>query len=407
MNILLLSPIYLPEQSPISYLLADLVDGLVKKGHSVEIVTGIPSLLVEEKTSKNSLTFSIEKTDNRKVYRLPFVKGRSNHLLSKIMGYYRFRILAYLYKKKFSKPDVIYAPVPSNETGMAAKSLAKYFNCRYIINVQDIHPDAIFNLGIIRMTFLKNLLKMQEIKMYEGAYHVTVIGDTFKKNLKKKGIVAPISVIPNWVKLDDYKIPKLNHLRQEWGIEKDKFVVLYAGTFGRIHGTSVILDAAEILLDDNDIIFLLVGHGYDFELMKKQSKKHNLHNVILKEYVPRAKLAQMQSISSVSLVTLRPELGYSSIPSKVLGYMASSRPVIAMTEKDSDVGNLVKIAECGLVIPPGDTGQLARLIKELKGKKNILERWGKNGFRYLEENFEKENLISDINKIIVTKQSLE
>ena len=407
MNILLLSPIYLPEQSPISYLLADLVDGLVKKGHSVEIVTGIPSLLVEEKTSKSSLTFSIEKTDNRKVYRLPLVKGRSNHLLSKIMGYYRFRILANLYKKNFSKPDVIYAPVPSNETGMAAKSLAKYFNCRYIINVQDIHPDAIFNLGIIRMKFLKNLLKMQEIRMYKGAHHVTVIGDTFKKNLKKKGIVAPISVIPNWVKLDDYKIPKLNHLRQEWGIEKDKFVVLYAGTFGRIHGTSVILDAAKILLDDNDIIFLLVGHGYDFELMKKQSKKRNLHNVILKEYVPRAKLAQMQSISSVSLVTLRPELGYSSIPSKVLGYMASSRPVIAMTEKDSDVGNLVKIAECGLVIPPGDTGQLARLIKELKGKKKILKRWGKNGFRYLEENFEKENLISDINKIIITKQFLE
>ena len=285
--------------------------------------------------------------------------------------------------------------------------LSKYGNCRNFFLSNIFKEQPVSGQLSLRMKFLKNLLKMQEIRMYKGAYHVTVIGDTFKKNLKKKGIVAPISVIPNWVKLDDYKIPKLNHLRQEWGIEKDKFVVLYAGTFGRIHGTSVILDAAEILLDDNDIIFLLVGHGYDFELMKKQSKKRNLHNVILKEYVPRAKLAQMQSISSVSLVTLRPELGYSSIPSKVLGYMASSRPVIAMTEKDSDVGNLVKIAECGLVIPPGDTGQLARLIKELKGKKKILKRWGKNGFRYLEENFEKENLISDINKIIITKQFLE
>ena len=285
---------------------------------------------------------------------------------------------------------------------MTAKSLAKYFGCRYVINVQDIHPDAVFNLGIVRNRILRGLLKNQERRMYRDASNITVIGDSFKKNLIDKGVLAPIKVIPNWVKLEDYEAPSSIGLAQEWGISENRFVVLYSGTFGRIHGTSVILDAAERLLNDNNILFLLVGHGVDFDLLQNQVEKRNLHNILMKEFVPRAKLAELQSLSSVSLVTLRAQLGYSSIPSKVLGYMAAARPVIAMTEEDSDVGNLVTRADCGLVIPPGDSARLARSLEKFKGNAGQLEEWGANGFKYLQEYLDKESLIDDIN-VVLTK----
>ena len=396
MKVLIITPIYLPEQAPISHLLADTVEGLVRRGHSVEIVTGIASWLLEGEAETSSVEFCVEKTVNGNIYRLPFVKRASNRLVDKLLGYFRLRILANRYKNRFSKPDVIYAPVPSNETGMAARGLANYFNCPYVINVQDIHPDAIFNLGIVRNRILKLFLKNQEMRMYREAHHITVIGESFKENLVGKGVLAPIKVIPNWIKPEDYKVTTNSGLSKEWGISEGKFVVLYSGTFGRIHGTSVILDAAEKLLDDHSILFLLVGHGVDFDLMKKQVGKRNLHNVLMKEYVPRAKLAELQSLSNVSLVTLRAQLGCSSIPSKVLGYMAASRPVIAMTERDSDVGSLVERAECGLVIPPDDSVHLASSLVRLTGDVGQLEEWGGNGFRYLQEHLDKDSLIDEI-----------
>jgi colanic acid biosynthesis glycosyl transferase WcaI len=400
MKILIITPIYLPEQSPVSHLLADIAEFLTIKGHSVEIVTGIASCLLEAKAKLVSNQFFIEKSDNVKIYRLPFIKGGSNRLMDKLLDYYRFRILVNRYKNRYRKPDVIYVPVPSNETGMAAKALAKHFNCRYIINVQDIHPDAIFGLGLIRIKLLKAFLKNQEIRMYRGASHIIAIGNSFKKNLIDKGIEVPIKVIPNWVKLNDYRVSQSNNLTKKWGIAKDKFVVLYSGTLGRIHGTSVILDAAEKLLDEFNVLFLLVGHGFDFDLIKKETNKRNLYNVLIKDYVPRVELAEMQALSNISLVTLRAQLGYSSIPSKALGYMAASRPIIAMTEEDTDVGILVKRAKCGLVIPPGDSSSLAKCIIKLKDKKDLLEEWGTNGFRYLQENFDKESLIDQINDVL-------
>jgi colanic acid biosynthesis glycosyl transferase WcaI len=399
MKVLIITPIYLPEQAPISHLLADTVEGLVGRGHSVEIVTGIASWLLEGEAETSSVEFCVEKTVNGNIYRLPFVKRASNRLVDKLLGYFRLRILANRYKNRFSKPDVIYAPVPSNETGMTARALANYFNCPYVINVQDIHPDAVFNLGIVRNRILKVLLKNQEMRMYRDAYHITVIGESFKENLTEKGVLAPISVIPNWIKPNDYRVSINTGLSKEWGINDNKFVVLYSGTFGRIHGTSVILDAAERLLNDNNILFLLVGHGVDFDLIQEQAVKRKLQNVLMKEYVPRARLAELQSLSSISLVTLRAQLGYSSIPSKVLGYMAASRPVIAMTEKDSDVGKLVETAQCGLVLPPEDVSSLVFSIRQCLEKRQELVTWGANGCDYLRNHLDKEVLIDQIGNI--------
>lgn len=400
MKVLIITPIYLPEQAPISHLLADTVEGLARRGHSVEIVTGIASWLLEGDAETSSVEFCVEKTVNGNIYRLPFVKRPSNRLVDKLLGYFRLRILANRYKNRFTKPDVIYAPVPSNETGMAARALANYFDCPYVINVQDIHPDAVFNLGIVRNRILKALLKNQEMRMYRDAYHITVIGESFKENLTDKGVLAPISVIPNWIKPDDYRVSINTGLSEEWGINENQFVVLYSGTFGRIHGTSVILDAAERLLNDNNILFVLVGHGVDFDLIQEQAAKRNLHNVLTKEYVPRARLAELQSLSSISLVTLRAKLGYSSIPSKVLGYMAASRPVIAMTERDSDVGKLVDAAQCGLVLPPEDVTNLVISIRQCLKKREDLVTWGANGYDYLRNHLGKEVLIDQIENVL-------
>jgi colanic acid biosynthesis glycosyl transferase WcaI len=127
--------------------------------------------------------------------------------------------------------------------------------------------------------------------------------------------------------------------------------------------------------------------------------KRKLQNVLMKEYVPRARLAELQSLSSISLVTLRAQLGYSSIPSKVLGYMAASRPVIAMTEKDSDVGKLVETAQCGLVLPPEDVSSLVFSIRQCLEKRQELVTWGANGCDYLRNHLDKEVLIDQIGNI--------
>lgn len=397
MKILLICPVYLPDEFPIAHLVDDVATGLASLGHMVEIVTSGNCLI------NKVVGVKVEKVNHGvTILRLPIPALKSNNLFLKAYKYFQFGRFVYKYKRVFSKPDVIYTIVPSNENAIAAKRLAKFYNCPYIVNVQDIHPDAIFSTGIIKNKFLKYLLQKQERWMYHGSSGITVIGNSFLNNLQQKFVNSPIKVIPNWVNVADYlaDVEDTTSFRKELGIDNDRFVVLYSGTFGRIHGAEVLLAAASKLRANKNIVFLLIGKGVGFDYCQERVNALNLQNVVMLPPVPRAKLAAMQSSSDISVVTLLPSLGYTSIPSKVLGYMAAARPIIALADSDCDTASLINEASCGFLLPPGDEDQLIELLLNIIDDRRLLKEKGLSGRKYVQDNLSKDALISSLNLFI-------
>jgi len=401
MNVLLLTPYFLPEEPPISFLMFELAKGLSRAGHVVEVVTGFPSWPVDKVYAEyKKVRFQKESYKGVSVTRLPYLKGRHNTLISKAFGYVHFRIMVWLYRKKFSQPDVIYAPIPSNETGMAALQLSRYFGRPYVLNVQDIHPDAFINLGILKNPLAIKVLRKQEAAMYRDATRIVVIGELFRGNLQSKGIVNQIDVIPNWINVSEFmRAESASTFRKEFGIPESGFVILYAGTFGRVHGVEVILDAAK-RTSSADIVFLMVGQGFDFEKCKARVERERLVNVIVKPFVPRERLPELQSTADVSLVTMLPGQGFSSIPSKILGYMAAGKPVIALAEEDCETSKLIQHAQCGIVIPTGDSIQLLQAIEKLRLDSFACKRFGLNARAYVSKFLDKDILVKKVINVL-------
>lgn len=397
MNILIITPIFLPDEFPIAHLLADTVLGLIEYGHSVEVVT--------RDTAKNfadDCSLKEHNINGFKIFRLNIKQPNSSNLVLKAFYYFKFGRLVYRYRHRYRRPDVIYTVVPSNENGIAAKRLAKFYSCPYIINVQDIHPDAIFSTGIIKNKFFKYVLQKQELLMYGGASGITVIGSSFLNNLRQKSVTHPIKIIPNWVNVADYLADDREAVafKRELGIDVDQFVVLYSGTFGRIHGAEVLLEAASELREKKNIVFVLIGSGVGFDYCHERVGALDLQNVVMAPPVSRFKLAAMQSSSDVSVVTLLPSLGYTSIPSKVLGYMAAARPVIVLADSDCDTASLINEAACGFLLPSGDVRQLVELILNLFDDRRSLKVKGLSGRKYVQDNLSKGALISSLNIFI-------
>ena len=78
-----------------------------------------------------------------------------------------------------------------------------------------------------------------------------------KKNIMDKGVPEEkIEVISNWI--DTEKVQPVskenNRLYDEFGISRDKFLVVYAGNFGAAQGADVVLEAAGLLENEKDII---------------------------------------------------------------------------------------------------------------------------------------------------------
>ena len=394
MKILFVSHYFPPEELSMAFLVKELADYMAARGHEVTVLTSYPNWPVGKCFAGfNSKVFTTEKLGELTVCRIPFFASPNGSFLRRALDFKSFEFNIKRYGKRLPKPDLIYVHVPPNEDAYAADWLSRHFSVPFVLNVQDIHPDSAIELGYVKNPLLIRLLRRQERAMYDHTAHVTVIGENFRNRILKKGISpGKVTVIPNWIDARMIQpMDRFNPLRYEWSISADKFVVLYAGTFGRVHNTSMLIDAATVLDKmHSNIIFLLVGQGFDFNVNVALVKQLGLTNVIMKEFVPRARLSELQSLADVSVVTLRSGFGTTSVPSKVLGYMSAGRGVIGLIDDDCDTAKLIREADAGVIIPGGSIEGFVEQLIIMSSNVDMVRMWGNNARRYVLDHLDSE-----------------
>jgi colanic acid biosynthesis glycosyl transferase WcaI len=143
-----------------------------------------------------------------------------------------------------------------------------------------------------------------------------------------------------------------------------------------------------------DIRVVFVGDGPLLpELRSRVARAGLQQKVLFLPFQARDRLAEVQGLADISIVTLRPGHGRTSVPSKVLGYMAAARPVLAAVDADSQTAELVTASKGGLVTMPGDAAGLAVGIETIASDKARAAEMGRAGRRYLEENYSRPKAI--------------
>jgi colanic acid biosynthesis glycosyl transferase WcaI len=170
-------------------------------------------------------------------------------------------------------------------------------------------------------------------------------------------------------------------------------VALYAGTIGLVSGAEVIIDAAVKLGPASGVRILFVGEGQLLPKLEQRARDLGLGNVAFLPFQPRELLNDVQSAADVSLVTLLPGHGRTSMPSKVLGYLAAGRPVVAAVDTDSETARFLRRAGAGIVVPPGDPPALADAIVALRDDPERRRAMGRAGRVYLERHCSQDEVL--------------
>ena len=167
-----------------------------------------------------------------------------------------------------AKAEAIYAYSPPLLIGLAGRLIAWKMKAVFVLGVQDLHPQAYIDQGIIKNSLLIHVLRGLEKWIYRLSDAITVhsLGNRehvlSAASLKKEDI----RIVPNWV--DETKVfplPRRNSFSTELDFG-EKFVIGYAGTIGLSQGAECIIDAAFSLRQKEEIHFLLVGGGIRFNL---------------------------------------------------------------------------------------------------------------------------------------------
>ncbi|PKO05986.1 MAG: hypothetical protein CVU41_09355 [Chloroflexi bacterium HGW-Chloroflexi-3] len=177
---------------------------------------------------------------------------------------------------------------------------------------------------------------------------------------------------------------------------KEKFIVLYYGTYIPNHGVPYMLEAAKYLGNDPTIIFQFIGEGPELDDCQKLIKKHNLQNVELYSWMGQEELKKYIRKADVVLGAfgITPQ-SLMTIQNKIYEGMAMGKVVITGDSEviDDQFENYKEIVVCDREKPEN----LATTIKELYDKpetinlisKNAINIYGcefstvKNGLRFV------------------------
>ena len=241
--------------------------------------------------------------------------------------------------------------------------------------LQDIFPEVASALQVKGLTRgpIYNLLKVVRNWSLKKASANVVLGEFMAEKIDSE-ISQPekTKIIPNWVVGENMKPIDRgdNFLLQEWKLS-DKFIVGYSGNLGRAHDYKTVFNAAARLVDDERVVFLIIGGGAGYELLQEMVKETGLSNVLFKPYQPSARLNFSLSVPDVHIVSLEPGLEGFIVPSKFYGILSVGKPVIFLGDADGELARIVKREALGKSIPVGQPGLLIDAINTVRLPINI------------------------------------
>lgn len=389
MRIVYLSQYFPPEMGAPSARVFELSRRWVKNGTQVTVLTGFPNhptgIIPEH---YRGFRFLEEKTEGIRVVRTYIYAAANKGFLKRILSYISFMLSSVVQgTRKIGRQDVIIATSPQFFVGIAGYLISRFKRIPFIFEVRDLWPESIVQLGQLKNRFIIRFLERIELFLYRKSIHVVGVADSTVDILTARGIEkSKISIIKNGVDLNLFAGKgNQQELKKQHGF-KDKFIISYIGTHGLSHALDKVLETAVLFKDRSDILFLLVGEGAEKDNLIRKKEELGLDNVIFQNQIGKHELPDYYEMSDIVLVTLRDlPLFRHVIPSKIFEIMAMARPIIISVDGESR--RLVEEAAAGLFSTPEDPRQLSRHIDELYVNEPLRRELGRNGRRFVEQNF--------------------
>ncbi len=162
--------------------------------------------------------------------------------------------------------------------------------------------------------------------------------------------------------------------------EDTSFRVLFVGKFIPLHGLPFMLEAANRLKDEPEIVFHFVGSGQLTEEIHETARRLNLENVRFTDWIPYEQLHRFLQGWGVCLGIFGTS-GKAArvIPGKVFVALSAGKAVI--TADSPSVRELLTDGESAVLCRRGDSEALAGAIRRLHGDRELLRRIAEGGSR--------------------------
>lgn len=395
MRINLICQYYPPEIGAPQARLSEMVNEWIKHGHDVTVLTGFPNhptgIVPEEYRDR---FFMKEFIDGIQIWRHWLYATPNEGFLKKTFAHLSFMVTVTLFSLlRGKRPDILIVSSPNFFSVISTYLMSRLRSVPYIFEVRDLWPGIFIELGVLKNRYLIRFLEIVELFLYRHAAAVVPVTKGFADDIINRGIPSNrVEVITNGADLETFTPDGANlELRREWNLPLDTFIILYIGAHGISHGLHSIVDAAELMKNDDKVHFLFVGEGAEKAKLISLAQKKQLKNVTFIKGQTRGKVTDFYHLADACLVPLRNVPGLSNfIPSKMFEIMACGKPIIAPLHGES--AEILKRSGSAVVILPENPKALLSAIVDLQDNPDRCKNLGISGRKFVEKYYDRKVL---------------
>lgn len=391
MKILIISQYFYPENFRIN----DLALELKNRGHKITVLTGLPNYPKGEYFDGYDDKKNCDEIWNDiPIYRCK-LRPRKTGSVNLIKNYLSFVIEANKKLKELENQDfdLIYVfEVSPITVALPAIKFKKKKKIPIVINIQDLWPE-----NIIAVTGITNFIVIGLVnKMVNYIYkHCDLIltaspsfVDKIRDRIKNKDKVA------YW---PQYSI--VNRTNEDVSLyNKDFFNIVFTGNIGEAQGIDLAIEAANILKNEK-ICWHFVGDGRNRKKLEKMVKEYNIdEKVIFHGFHPEKEIPKYLKDADAALLILKPNPIFEmTIPAKLQTYLACGVPILGCVSGEGK--RIIEESNAGIVSEEISVEALVKACQKfISLNSNDLNAYKDKAFRYGDDNFNKNNLILDLEK---------
>lgn len=406
MNLAILTQYYPPETGAPQNRLSDLAHRLTMAGHSVEVLTALPNypgdaVLPEYRGRENM----VEVVDGVRIARVGLYVPRAKSFARRLACYFSFAANAARQGPRLlSRADVILMESPPLFLAPAGVWLARVWGARLVVNVSDLWPQSVVDLGMIGPGPSLWAAGALERWMYRSAAAVTGQTQGIVEEIQRRVPGKRVELYPNGVDVMAYDRPlDRAGVRASFAWHDELFVAGYAGVLGHAQSLGQVLDAARLLSNVPNVHFAFFGDGPCRVELEARIEREQIVSARVYPRQPAARMPDLQSAFDAGLVPLaRGKVFEGARPSKMFEILAAARPVILCGR-----GEARRIVEgpahgpAGVSVDPEDPPALAAAIRRLIDDRPAATAMGERGRSYVFSTFDRELIARGVEDLLL------
>ena len=355
----------------------------------------------------NDATKIVEESDNHAVLNVKTGQLQKSSFIKKgiatlrVPSLFTKAIKKYFAKQKF---DLIIYSTPPITLVKTITYFKKRDKAKTFLLLKDIFPQNAIDIGALKTGGVKGIIykffRKKERKLYNISDN---IGCMSKANVdyvlannpeisNNKMSIVPNSIEPVCVSLSE---EERIAMRDKYGIPQDKIVFVYGGNLGKPQDIPFIIECLKSQKENEKAYFLIVGDGTEFDRLQSFIDSEKPKNVKLLKRLPREDFDRMLAACDVGLIFLDHRFTIPNYPSRLLSYMQAGLPVLACTDKNTDVGDDIVGGGFGWKCESDSVDKFSDKIGEICDS-NLID-MGQQGIAYLNEHF----TVADTYKTII------